>query len=103
MFLDGWRRWLGRDHRAARTPSRKGSRPRTCRPCVEPLEHRLLLTAYVVNSAGDEPDGNYLAPYNDHVADTGHSPLFDDDGHLIGYTPFTGECTLRAAIQQANA
>src|SRR5947209_20285604 len=101
MFLDGLRRWLKRHAKAGGTTSRKGTRPRPYRPRVEPLEGRLLLATYVVNSAGDDPDGNYLAPYNDHIADTGHSPLFDGSGNLIGYTPFTGLCTLRAAIQQA--
>jgi CSLREA domain-containing protein len=96
MVLNGWRRWFQRLSSTSR-------RPRSFRPLLETLEDRRLLAAFVVNSAGDDPDGNYLAPYNDHIGDTGDSPLFDGDGHLIGFTPFTGECTLRAAIQQANA
>jgi CSLREA domain-containing protein len=96
MVLNGWRRWFPRRS----LPSRKS---RSFRPLLEVLEDRRLLAAFVVNSAGDDPDGNYLAPYNDHIGDTGHSPLFDSDGSLIGFTPFSGLCTLRAAIQQANA
>jgi CSLREA domain-containing protein len=96
MVLNGWRQWLKRR-------SLTSTRARFFRPLVETLEDRRLLAAFVVNSAGDEPDGNYLAPYNDHIGDTGDSPIFDGSGNLIGFTPFTGLCTLRAAIQQADA
>jgi CSLREA domain-containing protein len=96
MVLNGWRRWFLRRS----PPSRKS---RSFRPLHEVLEDRRPMAAFVVNSAGDDPDGNYLAPYNDHIGDTGHFPIFDGDGNLVGFTPFSGLCTLRAAIQQANA
>jgi uncharacterized repeat protein (TIGR01451 family) len=95
MVLDGWRQWFKRH-------SPTSGRSRSFRPFLEALDTRVLPAAYLVNSAGDDPDGNY-GIYNDHTCDTGHMPLFDGGGSLIGFTPFTGICTLRAAIQQANA
>lgn len=101
MVLSGWRTWLRWLSEPSRRPG-KHRRTRQFRPQIDPLEDRCLLSTYVVNSIGDEPDGNY-GLYNDHVADTGHTPQFDSGGNLIGFTPYTGVCTLRAAIQQANA
>jgi hypothetical protein len=101
-YLNTWRGWLkGLTGSSTRRPYQRPCRA-TFRPRLEALEHRVLLAAYIVNSVGDEPDGNH-GPYNDHIADTGGSPLFDGDGNLIGFTPLTGVVTLRAAIQQANA
>ena len=61
-------------------------RRRQFQPHVELLEDRLLLALYVVNSVGDEPDTDLM----DTFCDT---------------DPITAgpQCTLRAAIEQANA
>jgi CSLREA domain-containing protein len=65
-------------------------RKRSCpffRPLLEELEKRTLLSTYVVNSIGDAPDGDVT----DGIADTGDAK-----------NGYTGICTLRAAILQAN-
>jgi CSLREA domain-containing protein len=85
MSLGKW--WLHR----MRRPSRQ-SNPSRCRPQVQALEDRLLLTI-TVNSTGDAPNG--VHPF----------PLCDTGNFFLGppvQNNLTGICTLRAAIQTAN-
>src|SRR5262245_41978390 len=67
-----------------RSAQRNRKSPRPYRLRLETLEQRLLLATFTVNSTGDQPDIN---PGNG-ICET---------------TASGGVCTLRAAIQEANA
>jgi len=62
----------------------------------------VLAAVFTVNVGTDQAGDNYL---QDTICDTTYHPaVFDSSGALIAAEiPRSGECTLRAAIQQANA
>jgi hypothetical protein len=84
----------GRDGGNSWGPQSRRPRGRTpiWRRGLEELESRMLLTVFIVNSTGDDPD-LYL---QDNVADTGFNPNGNPP------TNYNGVVTLRAAIMQAN-
>jgi hypothetical protein len=91
MLFQGWRQNVkGQGKLSGRWANR---RPARFRPRLEPLEDRLLLAIYTVNSVGDEPDNKP----GDGIADIG--PVDPNTGLVIP----TGITTLRAAIMEANA
>jgi hypothetical protein len=86
--------WLKKLSRSVKGRPRPGVRPKATRLRLDPLEDRLLLSAYTVTDPSDHPD--VRVPLPAHDCDTGD---YDADHHFIR----SGVCSLRAAIQHIDA